>query len=212
MAMIEEGKKAPDFELPSSEGGEVKLKELRGKTVVLYFYPKDDTPGCTREACAFRDNQAALKKKGVVVLGVSGDSLASHDKFKAKYKLNFPLLSDPDKAVAKKYGAWGEKVLYGKKSVGMIRSTFVIDGDGVVRKVFPRVKVDGHAEKVLEVVKDSRCRRDWLVSRSVSAPVAKTSTSLIDPFPSEGGSASARACRSPLPGRPRHLAVGDQHQ
>ena len=152
MAMIEEGKKAPDFELPSSEGGEVKLKDLRGKTVVLYFYPKDDTPGCTREACAFRDNQAALKKKGVVVLGVSGDSLASHDKFKAKYKLNFPLLSDSDKAVAKKYGAWGEKVLYGKKSVGMIRSTFVLDGEGVVRKVFPRVKVDGHAEKVLEAV------------------------------------------------------------
>jgi len=152
MAMIEEGKKAPDFELPSSEGGEVKLKDLRGKAVVLYFYPKDDTPGCTREACAFRDNQAALKKKDVVVLGVSGDSVASHDKFKAKYKLNFPLLSDPDKAVAKKYGAWGEKVLYGKKSVGMIRSTFVIDGEGVVRKVFPRVKVDGHAEKVLEAV------------------------------------------------------------
>ena len=130
MAMIQEGKKAPEFELASSEGGEVSLKGLKGKTVVLYFYPKDDTPGCTREACAFRDNQAALKKKGVVVLGVSGDSLASHDKFKAKYKLNFPLLSDPDKAVAKKYGAWGEKVLYGKKTVGMIRSTFVIDGDG----------------------------------------------------------------------------------
>jgi thioredoxin-dependent peroxiredoxin len=152
MAMIEEGKKAPDFALASSEGGQVKLKDLRGKTVVLYFYPKDDTPGCTREACAFRDSQAALRKKGVVVLGVSGDSLASHDKFKAKYKLNFPLLSDPEKAVAKKYGAWGEKVLYGKQSVGMIRSTFVIDGEGVVRKVFPRVKVDGHAEKVLEAV------------------------------------------------------------
>jgi thioredoxin-dependent peroxiredoxin len=152
MAMVQEGKKAPEFELESSEGGEVKLKDLRGKTVVLYFYPKDDTPGCTREACAFRDNQAALKKRGVVVLGVSGDSLASHEKFKSKYRLNFPLLSDPDKAVAKKYGAWGEKVLYGKKTVGMIRSTFVIDGEGVVRKVFPRVKVDGHAEKVLEAV------------------------------------------------------------
>ena len=152
MAMIEEGKKAPEFKLASSEGGEVRLKDLRGKTVVLYFYPKDDTPGCTREACAFRDSQAALEKKGVVVLGVSGDSLASHGKFKAKYKLNFPLLSDPDKAVAQKYGAWGEKVLYGKKSVGMIRSTFVIDAEGVVRKVFPRVKVDGHAEKVLEAV------------------------------------------------------------
>ncbi|MFN8095118.1 MAG: thioredoxin-dependent thiol peroxidase [Vicinamibacteria bacterium] len=150
--MIEEGKKAPDFKLESSEGGKVSLKDLRGKTVVLYFYPKDDTPGCTREACAFRDSQAALRKKGVVVLGVSGDSVASHEKFRDKYELNFPLLSDPDKAVAKKYGAWGEKVLYGKKTVGMIRSTFVIDAEGVVRKVFPRVKVDGHAEKVLEVV------------------------------------------------------------
>ena len=152
MAMTEEGKKAPEFKLSSSEGGEVSLKDLRGRTVVLYFYPKDDTPGCTREACAFRDSQAALRKKGVVVLGVSGDSLASHEKFKAKYKLNFPLLSDPDKAVARKYGAWGEKVLYGKKTIGMIRSTFVIDAEGVVRKVFPRVKVDGHAEKVLEAV------------------------------------------------------------
>ena len=153
MAMIEEGKQAPDFVLASSEGGEVSLKGLRGKTVVVYFYPKDDTPGCTRQACAFRDSQAALKKKGVVVLGVSGDSIASHEKFKTKYKLNFPLLSDPDKAVAKKYGAWGEKVLYGRKSVGMIRSTFVIDGKGIVRKVFPKVRVDGHAAKVLEAVR-----------------------------------------------------------
>ncbi|HVO11146.1 MAG TPA: thioredoxin-dependent thiol peroxidase [Vicinamibacteria bacterium] len=152
MPMMTEGKKAPEFTLPSSEGGSVSLKDLRGKTVVLYFYPKDDTPGCTREACAFRDSQAALKRKGAVVLGVSGDSLASHEKFKAKYKLNFPLLSDPDKAVARKYGAWGEKVLYGRKSVGMIRSTFVIDGEGVVRKVFPRVKVDGHDQQVLDAV------------------------------------------------------------
>ena len=152
MAMVKEGKTAPEFTLASSEGGDVSLKGLRGKTVVLYFYPKDDTPGCTREACAFRDRQAKIKKAGAVVLGVSGDSLESHGKFKAKYELNFPLLSDPDKAVAKKYGAWGEKVLYGKKTIGMIRSTFVIDGEGVVRKVFPRVRVDGHAEKVLEAV------------------------------------------------------------
>jgi thioredoxin-dependent peroxiredoxin len=149
MAMIQEGKKAPGFDLESSEGGKVRLEDLRGKPVVLYFYPKDDTPGCTREACAFRDQKAALKKRGAVVLGVSGDSRESHEKFRAKYKLNFPLLSDPDKAVAKKYGAWGEKVLYGRKSVGMIRSTFVIDAEGVVRKVFPRVKVDGHDEQVL---------------------------------------------------------------
>jgi peroxiredoxin Q/BCP len=147
--MLAEGKKAPDFTLESSAGGRVRLKDLRGKNVVVYFYPKDDTPGCTREACAFRDTQAALKKQGAVVLGVSGDSVASHDKFKTKYQLNFPLLSDPDKAVAKKFGAWGEKVLYGKKTVGMIRSTFVIDGEGIVRKVFPRVRVDGHAEQVL---------------------------------------------------------------
>jgi len=147
--MIQEGKKAPGFDLESSEGGSVRLEDLRGQPVVLYFYPKDDTPGCTREACAFRDRKAALKKRGAVVLGVSGDSLASHEKFKAKYKLNFPLLRDPDKAVAKKYGAWGEKVLYGRKTLGMIRSTFVIDAEGVVRKVFPRVKVDGHDAQVL---------------------------------------------------------------
>jgi peroxiredoxin Q/BCP len=150
--MVKEGKAAPKFRLPSSEGGELSLEDLKGKAVVLYFYPKDDTPGCTREACAFRDTQAAIKKRGAVVLGVSGDSLGAHAKFKAKYKLNFPLLSDPDKAVAKKYGAWGEKVMYGKKVTGMIRSTFVIDKDGVVSKVFPRVRVDGHAEKVLEAL------------------------------------------------------------
>ena len=150
--MLKEGDKAPAFKLPSVEGGDVGLKDFAGKTVVLYFYPKDDTPGCTREACAFRDSQAALKKAGAVVLGVSPDSVESHQKFRGKYKLNFPLLADADKSVAKKYGAWGEKVMYGKKVTGMIRSTFVIDGDGVVRKVFPRVKVDGHADKVLEVV------------------------------------------------------------
>jgi peroxiredoxin Q/BCP len=150
--MLKEGDKAPAFKLPSVEGGDVSLKDFAGRTVVLYFYPKDDTPGCTREACAFRDSQAALKKAGAVVLGVSPDSVEAHQKFRSKYKLNFPLLADADKSVAKKYGAFGEKVMYGKKVTGMIRSTFVIGGDGVVRKVFPRVKVDGHAEKVLEVV------------------------------------------------------------
>jgi thioredoxin-dependent peroxiredoxin len=152
MAMIEEGKKAPAFTLESSEGGKVSLKDLKGKIVVLYFYPKDDTPGCTREACEFRDTQAPIKKAGAVVYGVSGDSLESHDKFTKKYKLNFPLLSDPGNKVAESFGAFGDKVLYGRKFKGIIRSTFIIDGDGVVRKVFGRVKVDGHAAKVLEAV------------------------------------------------------------
>jgi peroxiredoxin Q/BCP len=149
--VIKEGQKAPEFTLASSDGAKVTLKELRGRPVVLYFYPKDDTPGCTREACAFRDEYAALKRKAVL-LGVSPDSVESHERFRDKYKLPFSLLADPDKVVAKKYGAFGEKVLYGKKVVGMIRSTFVIDAEGVVRKVFPKVRVDGHAEKVLEAV------------------------------------------------------------
>ena len=147
--MIKEGQKAPDFKLQSSDGSTVCLKDLRGQTVVLYFYPKDETPGCTKEACAFRDTQAALKKSGAGLLGVSPDSVESHGKFRSKYKLNFPLLADPDRAVAKAYGAYGEKLMYGKKVVGMIRSTFLIDGQGVVRRVFPKVRVDGHAEQVL---------------------------------------------------------------
>jgi peroxiredoxin Q/BCP len=150
--MVKEGRKAPDFTLPSSGGTKIALKALRGRPVVLYFYPKDDTPGCTREACAFRDASARLRRKGVVVLGVSPDSVASHDRFGAKYQLGFPLLSDATKSVAKKYGAWGEKTLYGRKTIGMIRSTFVIDGEGIVRKVFPRVRVDGHDAQVLEAL------------------------------------------------------------
>ena len=152
--MIKEGLKAPNFTLPSSGGKDVSLADLKGKPVVLYFYPKDDTPGCTREACAFRDAQARIRKTGAVVLGVSPDSVASHEKFRTKYGLNFPLLADTDKSVAKKYGAFGEKVMYGKKVVGMIRSTFVIDDEGVVRKVFPRVRVDGHDEQVLEALSE----------------------------------------------------------
>ena len=151
--MLKEGQKAPGFRLSSAEGGSVALEDFRGKPVVLYFYPKDDTPGCTREACAFRDQYAQIGKTGAVVLGVSPDSVSSHEKFRDKYRLSFPLLSDPDKQVAKKFGAYGEKTLYGKKVVGMIRSTFVIDGAGVVRKVFPKVRVDGHAEQVLETLR-----------------------------------------------------------
>jgi peroxiredoxin Q/BCP len=151
--LIKEGQKAPEFELESDEGQAVSLSDFHGHPVILYFYPKDDTPGCTREACAFQDSLSAIKKAGAVVLGVSPDSIASHGKFKTKYKLKFPLLADPDRKVAKKYGAYGEKLMYGKKVVGMIRSTFVIDGEGVVRKVFPKVRVDGHSDKVMEALR-----------------------------------------------------------
>jgi len=152
--MIREGQKAPGFTLPSSEGKDISLSDFEGRPVVLYFYPKDDTPGCTKEACAFRDRQAEVRKAGAVVLGVSPDSVDAHGKFRSKYRLNFPLLADTDKRVAKKFGAYGEKLLYGKKVTGMIRSTFVIDAKGVVRKVFPRVRVDGHAEQVVKALSE----------------------------------------------------------
>jgi peroxiredoxin Q/BCP len=150
--MLKEGQKAPAFKLEADDGKQLSLADFSGKNVVLYFYPRDNTPGCTREAEAFRDVAAALKKKNAVVLGVSKDSIASHCKFRDKYKLNFPLLSDPDGKVLEKYGAWGEKVMYGKKMMGIIRSTVVIGPDGKIKKVFPKVKVDGHADEVLEVL------------------------------------------------------------
>jgi thioredoxin-dependent peroxiredoxin len=149
---VEAGETAPDFTLPSDDGGQVKLSDLRGKPVVLYFYPKDDTPGCTKEACAFRDRTADLKAKGAVVLGVSPDDVASHGKFRDKYSLNFPLLADDGHQVAERYGAWREKNMYGKTSMGIQRSTFVIDGEGQVRKVWKKVNVDGHDEQVLEAL------------------------------------------------------------
>lgn len=146
---VEEGKKAPEFTLPADDGSKVKLKDLRGSAVVLYFYPRDDTPGCTREACAFRDRQKEIQKAGAKVLGVSTDDVASHVKFRDKYELNFPLLADVDHKVAEKFGAWREKNMYGKKSWGVQRSTFLIDADGVVRKVWKKVSVDGHDDQVL---------------------------------------------------------------
>jgi len=151
---IEEGKKAPEFNLASDEGGKIKLSTLKGKPVVLYFYPRDDTPGCTKEACAFRDRKAELTKLGATLLGVSTDDTDSHGKFRAKYKLNFPLLADTDHAVAEKYGAWREKNMYGKKSMGIQRSTFLIDAEGKVAKVWKRVQVDGHDEQVIEALKE----------------------------------------------------------
>ncbi len=152
--MLKEGDKAPDFCLKGiDEKGEEKefcLKDFLGKKVVLYFYPKDNTPGCTQEACDFRDNIARVKDKGAVVLGVSPDSINSHKKFFEKYGLNFPLLSDPDKKIAESYGAYGEKKMYGKVTKGIIRSTFIIDEEGKIKKAFYNVKVKGHVDKVIE--------------------------------------------------------------
>jgi peroxiredoxin Q/BCP len=151
---IEEGSKAPDFTLPTHDGTKLKLSSLKGTPVVLYFYPKDDTPGCTREACGFRDAKARFAKHDAVVLGISPDSPESHEKFRKKYKLPFTLLADEGHKVAEKYGAWREKNMYGKKSMGIARSTFVIDAAGKIAKVFKAVKVDGHEEQVLAVLAD----------------------------------------------------------
>ncbi|QDV14140.1 Putative peroxiredoxin bcp [Rosistilla oblonga] len=150
---IEAGQKAPAFNLASDEGGKVRLSSLKGSPVVLYFYPKDDTPGCTKEACAFRDRSEEIKALGATVLGVSPDDTESHAKFRSKYELNFPLLADPDHKVAEAYGAWREKNMYGKKSMGIQRSTFVIDAEGKVAKVWKRVKVDGHDQHVIDAIK-----------------------------------------------------------
>ena len=152
--MVTEGKKAPAFALPSSEGGTVRLSDLAGKVVVLYFYPRDNTPGCTIEAQDFTKAVPELKKLGAVVLGVSKDSIASHCKFRDKYGIAYPLLSDADGKVLEAYGAWGEKSMYGKKMMGIIRSTVVIDRDGKVVKHFPKVSVKGHADAVVEVVRE----------------------------------------------------------
>ena len=153
MAMVEVGKKAPAFSLENQDGASVKLSSFKGHPVVLYFYPRDDTPGCTQEACDFRDQYTALKKAGAVLLGVSPDAGKSHTKFAAKYALPFPLLSDSDHRVAEAYGAWAEKSMYGRKYMGIIRSTFLIDTGGKVARVWPKVKVRGHADEVLEALK-----------------------------------------------------------
>jgi peroxiredoxin Q/BCP len=147
------GDKAPEFSVKDQHGNPVTLKSLKGKQVVLYFYPKDDTPGCTKEACGFRDSLSAIKKAGAVVLGVSLDGEKSHQKFIEKFGLTFPLLCDEDMAVSKAYGVYKEKSMYGKKYWGIERSTFVIDGSGKLKAIFPKVKVDGHVEEVLEALK-----------------------------------------------------------
>jgi thioredoxin-dependent peroxiredoxin len=150
---LTEGMKAPDFKAAATDGKTYSLGDFKGKVVVLYFYPKDDTPGCTKEACSFRDSEAELKKLGVVVLGVSKDSVESHKKFTDKYGLNFPLLSDPEGKIIQDYGCFKDNSLFGKTALGIERSTFVIDREGVVRKIWRGVKVDGHSEEVLAAVK-----------------------------------------------------------
>ena len=149
------GDMAPDFRLPSTRGKEVSLKEFRGKDVVLYFYPKDDTPGCTAEACNFRDHESDITKAHAVVLGVSADPLGSHENFRDKYKLNFPLLSDETSDVAKMYGVWKEKNMYGRRSWGIVRRTFWIGADGRIRKIYKKVDTTRHAEDVLADVNAS---------------------------------------------------------
>ena len=147
------GKPAPDFTLPSTTGETISLKQFKGKkTVVLYFYPKDETPGCTKEACAFRDIHSDLDRQGVVLLGVSTDNMDSHLAFRDHHKLPFPLLSDEDAAVSKLYGVYKQKNLYGKKYMGIERTTFVIDKTGRIAQIWPKVKVDGHIQDVLEFV------------------------------------------------------------
>ena len=150
---VEIGDKAPSFTLPTDGGGKVSLKDFKGKPVVVYFYPKDDTSGCTAEACAFRDQLPDFSKLKTAVIGVSRDSAASHDKFKTKYQLPFPLASDEDGKVCEAYGVWAEKSMYGRKYMGIERSTFLIDGNGILRGVWRNVKVPGHVEAVLEAAK-----------------------------------------------------------
>lgn len=148
--MVKEGDKAPDFELEGSDGQKHKLGDYKGRQVVLYFYPKDNTPGCTKQACSFRDYNKEIEEKGAVVLGVSGDSLNSHEKFKDKQKLPFVLLSDPKKEVIGRYGSLKEKSMFGKTFLGVSRDTFIIDEEGFVKKIFRKVKPEENAEEVLE--------------------------------------------------------------
>jgi peroxiredoxin Q/BCP len=154
--MVEVGQPAPEFTLPDQSGAAVTLSGLRGSPVVLYFYPKDDTPGCTKEACAFRDGFAEYQVRGARILGVSPDTPESHARFVRKFNLPFTLLADVDHGVCEAYGVWKEKNLYGRKSIGVERTTFVLDSSGIIRAVFPRVKVDGHSIAVLKALESGR--------------------------------------------------------
>ena len=150
MGRLAAGDKAPAFTLPDQDGKPVSLEDFAGQQVLVYFYPRDDTPGCTKEACQFNDNLQAFTKAKVPVLGISSDTAAKHQAFRAKYGLKFPLLTDADHSVGEAFGAWGEKTLYGEKSIGVIRSTFLIGADGTIQRPWYNVKADGHAAKVIE--------------------------------------------------------------
>ena len=153
--MLKPGDPAPDFELEDAEGRSRRLSEWKGSRIVLYFYPKDDTPGCTKEACGFRDHHVAIRSKGAVVLGISADKPAAHAKFAEKYDLPFVLLADPGHGVIETYGAWGERKLYGRTFMGITRSTYLIDAGGRIEKIWPKVSPAGHAEEILEALGDS---------------------------------------------------------
>lgn len=153
MAKLKVGNKAPGFTLPSGKGKYLSLDDFRGKKIVLYFYPKDDTPGCTKEACSFRDNLVRIKKSGAVVLGISADSVDSHRKFIKKYDLSFPLLSDGSKETLKAYGVWKQKTFMGRKFMGIERTTCIIDENGIILRIFDKVKVEGHTDAVMEALK-----------------------------------------------------------
>jgi peroxiredoxin Q/BCP len=152
--MLKEKDKAPDFTLLSDDGKKISLRDFRGKKVILYFYPKDNTSGCTREACAFRDSIKYFEKNNIAVIGVSKDNIESHKKFKEKYSLPFTLLSDESLDVIKAYDAWKEKSMYGKKFMGVQRSTFIIDEKGYIKHIFPKVKVDGHIDEIIKLIEN----------------------------------------------------------
>ncbi len=149
---LQEGESAPDFNAPTDQGNVVSLADFRGQKLVLYFYPKDDTPGCTREACAFRDGISQIQAKGAAVLGVSADSVASHQAFRDKYTLNFPLLSDEDRKLVQDYGVWKERNMYGRTYMGIERTTFLIDEEGRIRRIFPKVNVETHYDEILQAL------------------------------------------------------------
>ena len=153
MITLKAGDKAPEFQAKNQDGEPISLSDFKGKKLILYFYPKDNTPGCTAEACNLNDNYSELTKKGFEVVGVSPDNIESHQKFIAKYNLSFHLVADPEKEVINKYGVWGEKNMYGKKSMGLLRTTFVINEDGIIQHVFKRVKTKDHTNQILEKVK-----------------------------------------------------------